>query len=69
MGLSKHTPKGLWSRKSEYEYVNMTLTTLGLVKYRFVFKGTSRGLEALQSNMNDSHNKSVLMLAILTHGP
>ncbi len=29
LGLSEHTPKGLWSRKSEYEYVNMTLTTLG----------------------------------------
>ncbi len=31
LGLSEHTPKGLWSRKSEYEYVNMTLTTLGYV--------------------------------------
>ncbi len=29
LGLSEHTRKGLWSRKSEYEYVNMTLTTLG----------------------------------------
>ncbi len=31
LGLSEHTPKGLWSRKSEYEYVNMTLTTLGCI--------------------------------------
>ena len=31
LGLSEHTPKGLWSRKSEYEYVNMTLTTLGFL--------------------------------------
>ncbi len=38
LGLSEHTPKGLWSRKSEYEYVNMTLTTLG-------YRNQSRSLQ------------------------
>ncbi len=29
MGLSEHTPKGLWSKKSESEYEYLLLTTLG----------------------------------------
>ncbi len=29
-------------------------------QHTFLIKGTSRGLEALQSNMNDSYYKSVL---------